>query len=156
MVGHFGAPDRMSYTALGDGVNLSSRLEGLNKQYGTCILASEAVRDAAGDAFAFRLLDLVAVKGKTRGVAVYELLGRAGEVPSAVLANAPRVRARVRRVPASDASRTRCRPSPPAATRRGRAGRALPRVPRVTAAARMGRRLACAREVAILRARSLV
>jgi adenylate cyclase len=88
MVGHFGAPDRMSYTALGDGVNLSSRLEGLNKAYGTWILASGALRDAAGDAFAFRLVDRVAVKGKTRGVAVYELLGRAAEVPPVAIQNA--------------------------------------------------------------------
>jgi len=78
MVGHFGAPERMSCTVLGDGVNLASRLEGLNKQYGTTILVSEAVRAAAGDAFAFRLLDKVAVKGRREGVKVYELLGIAG------------------------------------------------------------------------------
>jgi adenylate cyclase len=78
MVGHFGAPDRLSYTALGDGVNLASRLEGLNKSYGTQILVSEAVRQAAGDAFAFRLVDIVAVKGRSQGVSVYELLGAAG------------------------------------------------------------------------------
>jgi adenylate cyclase len=78
MVGHFGAPDRMSFTALGDGVNLASRLEALNKQYGTRVIASEAVYERARDAFAFRLLDRVAVKGKTRGVRVYELLGPAG------------------------------------------------------------------------------
>jgi adenylate cyclase len=77
MVGHFGAPDRMSFTALGDGVNLAARLEGLNKQYGTTILVSEAVRESTGDAFAFRLVDLVAVKGRTQGVRVYELLGHA-------------------------------------------------------------------------------
>jgi adenylate cyclase len=77
MVGHFGAPDRMSFTALGDGVNLASRLEGLNKQYGTTVLVTEAVRDDTRDAFDFRLVDVVAVKGKTRGVRVYELLGRA-------------------------------------------------------------------------------
>jgi len=83
MVGHFGAPDRISYTALGDGVNLASRLEGLNKAYGTTILASEAVRDGAADRFAFRLVDVVKVKGKTRGVRVYELLG-AGPLPDEV------------------------------------------------------------------------
>ncbi|HEV7498613.1 MAG TPA: adenylate/guanylate cyclase domain-containing protein, partial [Vicinamibacteria bacterium] len=77
MVGHFGAPERMSFTALGDGVNLASRLEGLNKQYGTTVLVSESVREEAQEAFAFRLLDVVAVKGRTRGVRVYELLGRA-------------------------------------------------------------------------------
>ena len=47
MVGHFGAPDRLSYTAMGDGVNLAARLESLNKQYGTTVIASETVRDAA-------------------------------------------------------------------------------------------------------------
>ncbi len=75
MVGHFGAPDRFSYTALGDGVNLASRLEGLCKHYGVAVLASEAVMERARDEFAFRLVDRVAVKGKTEGVRVYELLG---------------------------------------------------------------------------------
>jgi adenylate cyclase len=75
MVGHFGAPERMSFTALGDGVNLASRLEGLNKQYGTRILVSESVQAAAAHAFAFRKLDRVAVKGKTLGIHVYELVG---------------------------------------------------------------------------------
>jgi len=79
LVGHFGAPDRLSYTCLGDGVNLASRLEGLNKQYGTTVLVSEAVRRDAGDGFAFRLVDLVAVKGKREGVRIHELRGWAGE-----------------------------------------------------------------------------
>jgi adenylate cyclase len=85
MVGHFGAPDRISYTALGDGVNLASRLEGLNRVYGTEILASEAVRDAAFDAFAFRLVDVVAVKGRAHGVRIHELLGAKGTVSGATL-----------------------------------------------------------------------
>jgi adenylate cyclase len=75
LVGHFGAPDRLSYTAMGDGVNLAARLEGLNKAYGTTILASEDVRAQVGNAFVFRLVDRVAVKGKSRGVDVHELLG---------------------------------------------------------------------------------
>jgi len=78
MVGHFGAPDRMSFTVLGDGVNLASRLEGLNKQYGTTILVSGAVQQAARNGFTFRLIDRVAVKGRRGGVPVYELLGEAG------------------------------------------------------------------------------
>ena len=59
MVGHFGAPNRMSYTAMGDGVNLAARLEGLNKHYGTRILVSAAVREQAGTAFTFRGVDRV-------------------------------------------------------------------------------------------------
>jgi adenylate cyclase len=79
LIGHFGAPDRMNYTAMGDAVNLASRLEGLNKQYGTTIIASETIVQATGDAFVFRLLDRVAVKGKTEAVQIYELLGLKGE-----------------------------------------------------------------------------
>jgi adenylate cyclase len=67
----------MSFTALGDGVNVASRLEGLNKHYGTTILVSETVYEEARDSFAFRLVDVVAVKGRMRGVRIYELLGRA-------------------------------------------------------------------------------
>lgn len=75
MVGHFGAPDRFSFTALGDGVNLAARLEGLNKFYGTTILVSDSVERAARDHFTFRRIDRVAVKGKSMAVEVFELLG---------------------------------------------------------------------------------
>jgi adenylate cyclase len=78
MVGHFGAPSRLSYTALGDGVNLAARLEPLCKQYGVVCLVSEAVAKDARHAFDFRRVDRVAVKGKTEGIDVYELLGAKG------------------------------------------------------------------------------
>ena len=89
MVGHFGAPDRMNYTAMGDGVNLASRLEGLNKVYGTTILVSDVIEAECRAHFAFRLIDIVAVKGKSKGLKVYELLGTSGEtvLPAQTLAN---------------------------------------------------------------------
>ena len=76
LVGHFGAPDRMNYTAMGDAVNVASRLEGLNKQYGTSIIASDRIFEDARTHFDFRLLDWVAVKGKTDAIKIYELLGQ--------------------------------------------------------------------------------
>ncbi len=84
MVGHFGAPERLSYTALGDGVNLASRLEGLCKQYGVTSLASESIVEQAKDEFAFRFIDRVAVKGKAVPVRVYGLLGLRAESADAI------------------------------------------------------------------------
>jgi adenylate cyclase len=70
-----GSSLRYGYTALGDSVNLSSRLEGLNKDYGTHILANETTYAAAKDAgFVFRELDLMRVKGKNQPVVIYELI----------------------------------------------------------------------------------
>lgn len=79
-VGNMGSSLRYGYTALGDSVNLSSRLEGLNKEYGTHIIANETTYEAAkGASFLFRELDLIRVKGKLQPVRIYELIGRSNE-----------------------------------------------------------------------------
>ena len=80
-VGNMGSSLRYGYTALGDSVNLSSRLEGLNKDYGTHILVNETTYLAAKNSdFVFRELDLIRVKGKLQPVTIYELLGPAKSI----------------------------------------------------------------------------
>lgn len=74
IVGNMGSPERLNYTAIGDSVNLASRLEGMNKNYRTSIIISETTRAAAGGAVVARLLDKVAVKGRKGGIRIYELL----------------------------------------------------------------------------------
>ncbi len=85
-VGHFGSPERLYYGAVGDGVNLTSRLEGANKQYGTDIIISEDVWRQVADHFESRRLDTIIVKGRTTEIGIYELLGRKGEVDADLLA----------------------------------------------------------------------
>ena len=81
IAGNMGSSSRLNYTVTGDMVNLASRLEGANKEYGSLVMVSEATASALGDRYVLRRLDRLVVKGKTEPIAVFEVVGRAGEVP---------------------------------------------------------------------------
>jgi adenylate cyclase len=75
IAGNIGSDAIMSYTVIGDAVNLGSRLESLNKQYGTRIIISDATRICLSRPYRLRPLGDVVVKGKTQPVAIFEVIG---------------------------------------------------------------------------------
>jgi adenylate cyclase len=78
VVGNMGTVKKMNYTIMGDSVNLASRLEGVNKQYGTWLCVSEDTMNEAKDGIIVRRLDRIRVVGKSQPIRIYELVDEKG------------------------------------------------------------------------------
>ncbi|MGY4506813.1 adenylate/guanylate cyclase domain-containing protein [Bradyrhizobium sp. USDA 3650] len=83
LTGSIGSELMMSFTVMGDAVNLASRLEAVNKTYGTRILISQATADAIGSQLELREVDRLAVAGQSAAQTIFEVMGRSGALTAA-------------------------------------------------------------------------